>query len=316
MDDPRPASIHTLSRRAALPAQPVKARKPHLHAKMSPDDAFRAILSDCLAQISANAGLLRNGRSAEGLHQLRVGLRRLEVALQCFGRAFGQPWLGSLRGRAKVLSSRMGPARDLDVFLETLLEAPAKGLDAEIFVSLRAEGAKARDDAWKQVHACLASSDFSVFLDDIAGLAHSRLPLAPDKRLRPLAGKILARQSKRANKRGRAARSHEEGDLHRLRIALKKLRYAAEFFVPLYKTGKVKNYLSQVKRLQDSLGGLNDIAHARMVLAQLAPAAHKNGNLRFAAGMVQGWYRARRPGQVKKAMARWDKLKSVPPFWV
>jgi CHAD domain-containing protein len=320
MDDPRPASIHSLSRRAAHPAQPVKARSAHIHAKMSPDDAFRTTLSDCLAQMTANAGVLRAGRSVEGLHQLRVAFRRLEVALKSFGEAFEQPWLEELRGRAKVLSSRLGPARDLDVFLEELLAAPAKAFsgeeEAEMFASLRRAAEEARGTAWKQVNTCIASSDFTVFIDDVAALAQSRLPLARDNRVGPMADRILKRQAGRAKKRGRAAHSLEEGDLHRLRIALKKLRYSAEFFAPLYQKKKVKRYLSQVKKLQDSLGRLNDIAHARAVVARLAPASQGNaGALRFAAGTVQGWYRARQPRLIKKAMQRWDRLKKTQAFW-
>jgi len=226
---------------------------------MSPDDAFRVTLSDCLAQMTANAGVLRAGRSVEGLHQLRVGLRRLEVALKSFGEAFEQPWLEELRGRAKVLASRLGPARDLDVFLEELLAAPARAFsgqgETEMFAGLRGHAEEARETAWKQVSACIAGSDFTIFLDDVAALAQSRLPLAHDHRLKPMAARMLARQAARARKRGRAARSHEEGDLHRLRIALKKLRYTAEFFAPLYKKKKVKRYLSHIRKLQDSLGG-------------------------------------------------------------
>jgi len=320
MDDPRPASIHSLSRRVVPPAQPVKARGVRIHPKMTPDDAFRAILSDCLAQMTANAGVVRAGHSTEGLHQLRVGLRRLEVALQCFGDAFKQSWLEELRGRAKVLSARLGPARDLDVFLEELLTAPAKTFasedDAEMFAPLRAHAETAREAAWKNVHACITSQDFAVFLDDVAGLAQSRLPLAHDSRLGPMARRILRQQAKRAKKRGRAARSHEEGDLHRLRIALKKMRYTAEFFAPLYASKKVKRYIAKVKKLQESLGRLNDIAHARSVVAELAPLSQKNtASLRFAAGTVQGWYGARRPRLVKKTMKCWGRLKRVEPFW-
>lgn len=319
MEEPRTASIHSLSRRSAHPAQPAKARMAHIHAKMSPDDAFRLMLSDCLAQMTANAGVLRSGPSAEGLHQLRVGLRRLEVALKAFGEAFDQPWLEELRGRAKVLSSRLGPARDLDVFLEDLLSGPAKSFsgadESEMFAALRSEAQAAREKAWEQASACVAGPDFAIFLDDVASLAQSRLPLAPGHRLKKLAARMLARQAKLAKKRGRAARSHEEGDLHRLRIALKKLRYTAEFFAPLYKRKKVKRYLSQVKQLQDSLGRLNDIAHARSVLSQLAPAQKNNGDLRFAAGTMQGWYRARRPRLVKKTMKRWAKLRQAERFW-
>ena len=321
MDDPRPAAIHSLARRVAPPAQPSKARGVRIHPKMSPDDAFRTILSDCLAQMTANAGVLRAGRSVEGLHQLRVGLRRLEVALKSFGEAFEQPWLEELRGRAKVLSSQLGPARDLDVFVEQLLAAPAKAFagddSADLFLPLRDHAEEARDQAWKRAHGCIASSEFAVFLDDVAGLANSRLPLARQSKLKRLSVAILERQAKRAKKRGRAARSHEEGDLHRLRISLKKLRYTAEFFAPLYKKSDVKAYLAQVKYLQESLGRLNDIAHARSVVGELAPLSQKStAPLRFAAGTVQGWYAARRPRLVKNALKRWAKLKSVQPFWV
>ena len=86
---------------------------------------------------------LRAGRSVEGLHQLRVALRRLEVALKAFGEEFQQEWLSDLRGRAKILSSRLGPARDLDVFLTELLDAPAEEGDREAFLSLA--GPRGRD---------------------------------------------------------------------------------------------------------------------------------------------------------------------------
>jgi CHAD domain-containing protein len=186
-----------------------------------------------------------------------------------------------------------------------------------MFAPLRLHAEEARDAAWKKVQDCITGPDFAVFLDDVAGLAQSRLPLAHETRLRPMARRILNRQAKRAKKRGRAARSHEEGDLHRLRIALKKLRYTAEFFAPLYEKKKAKRYLTKIKRLQESLGRLNDIAHARSVIAELAPLSQKTAaNLRFAAGTVQGWYGARRPRLVKRTMRRWGNLKSLAPFWV
>ena len=120
MDDPRVA-IHSLVRRNLGPLKPVKAKATYVAKSMHPREAFRATLSDCLAQIAANAATLRVGRSVEGLHQLRVAFRRLEVALGAFGREFKQGWLEELRGRAKILSGRMAPARDLDVFVARLL---------------------------------------------------------------------------------------------------------------------------------------------------------------------------------------------------
>jgi CHAD domain-containing protein len=316
MDDPRSATLHSISRRTQGPAEPVKARPAHLHAKMSPEDAFRITLSDCLAQMTANAATVRAGRSVEGLHQLRVGFRRLEVALGAFATEFEKQWLEELRSRAKILSSRLAPARDLDVFIGERLDRTVEAGDRELLAPLRARAESQRDIAWKQAADCVAGTDFAQFLDDVAALAQSRLPLARDPRLPRVAARILERQEKRAIKRGRKARNRDEADLHRLRIALKKLRYTAEFFATLYPKKKVRHYIKKVRRLQEHLGEINDIAHVRTTLSALQDKSETdNGDLRFAAGMVAGWYRARRPLLAKKALKRWDKFRKLKPFW-
>jgi len=318
MDDPRPASIHSLSRHGLGPAQPVKARPPRINRAMRPEDAFRAILSDCLAQMTANAATLRAGRSVEGLHQLRVVLRRLEVVLKAFGEEFQQGWLDDLRGRAKILSSRLGPARDLDVFITQLLDAPAEEGDREAFASLRDRMEEMRARAWKQAVDCVNGADFGLLAEDIAGLAHSRLPMAPDTRLGRVAARLLDRQQKRAVKRGRKAKSCEEGDLHRLRIALKKLRYTAEFLSPLYPKKEVRRYVKRLRGLQEHLGAINDIAHVRATMtAMLRETDGKRGHPgeRYAAGLVVGWYRARRPRIARQALKRWTRFRKITPFW-
>ncbi|MEP6829878.1 MAG: CHAD domain-containing protein [Rhizomicrobium sp.] len=318
MDDPRPASIHSLSRHGLGPAQPVKARPARINRAMRPEDAFRTTLSDCLAQMTANAATLRAGRSVEGLHQLRVALRRLEVVLKVFGEEFQQEWLGDLRSRAKILSSRLGPARDLDVFITQLLNAPAEEGDREAFASLRDRMEEMRVRAWKQAVECVTGTDFGLLTEDVAALAHSRLPMAPDIRLGRVASRLLDRQQKRVVKRGRKAKDGEEGDLHRLRIALKKLRYTAEFLSPLYPHKKVRRYVRKLRGLQEHLGAINDIAHVRATMTAMlretdgkraAPAE------RYAAGLVVGWYRARRPRIANKALKRWKQFRKIKPFW-
>lgn len=318
MDDPRLASIHSLSRHGLGPAQPVKARPARIDRDMRPEDVFRAALSDCLAQLTANVATLRAGRSVEGLHQLRVALRRLEVILKVFGEEFQQEWLGDLRSRAKILSSRLGPARDLDVFITQLLDVPAEEGDREAFASLRARMEEMRDKAWKQAVDCVSGADFAMLTEDVAALAHSRLPMAPDTKLARVTARLLDRQQTRARRRGRKAKSGEEGDMHRLRIALKKLRYTAEFLAPLYPKEKVRRYIKKLRGLQEHLGAINDIAHVRATIAGLlrdtdgkrsAPAE------RYAAGLVAGWYRARRPRITKQALKRWKQFRAVKPFW-
>ena len=126
------------------------------------------------------------------------------------------------------------------------------------------------------------------------------------------------RQQARAVKRGRKAKSGEEGDLHRLRIALKKLRYTAEFLAPLYPKKKVRRYVKKLRGLQEHLGAINDIAHVRATMATLLRETDGKRSApgeRYAAGVVTGWYRARRPRIAAQALGRWKKFRTVKPFW-
>ena len=320
MDDPR-VDVHSLTRRTLGPVKPVKALPTHLAPSMRPEDAFRATLLDCLAQITANSAALRNGRSVEGLHQLRVAFRRLDTALEAFGREFGQDWLMELRGRAKILTGRLSPARDLDVFTEKLVVEAKWGV-RDGLPQLKERAETARDAAWSGVAACLTSPDFECFSDDVAALASSSLPLSRDKRMSRAAERMLDRQIKRVNKRGKQARSKREGDLHRLRIGLKKLRYTCEFFGPLYSEKKVGRYLKKLRGLQNHLGDLNDVANVRSVVHGLLKEkprkdAHRDDSvaLSYAAGAMVGWYGAQVPMIGKDALKRYAKFKKVKPFW-
>lgn len=314
MDDPR-AVVHSVTRRSLGPIKPVKAPPAHVVRSMRPEDAFRTTLLDCLAQITANAAALRTGRSVEGLHQLRVAFRRLDAALDSFGKEFGQAWLEELRGRAKVLTGRFSPARDMDVFAEKL-QTPKWGA-AEGLPQLVVRAESARDEAWKKVGTCLASPDFERFIDDVAALASSQLPLSRDQRLPRAARRMLDRQRKRVKKRGKVAKSGKEGDLHRLRIGLKKLRYACEFFAPLYPKKKVTRYLKNLRALQNQLGDLNDVANVRRVVDGLMHEKRRKdeGAVAYAAGAMVGWYGAQVPGTAAAVLKRYAKFKQVKPFW-
>jgi CHAD domain-containing protein len=322
MDDPR-AAVHSLARRnlgadKMVFGKPAKAAPGHIAKTMPPEEAFRATLSGCLSQITANAATLRIGRSVEGLHQLRVAFRRLEVALGAFGREFGQDWLEELRGRAKILLGRLAPARDLDVFVEKLLIDPPKSGVRDGLPQLRVRAQSARDSDWKDVITCISGTDFELFTDDVAALASSQLPLTRDQRLPRVAGRMLDRQVKRVKRRGRVAASRKEGDLHRLRIALKKLRYTCEFFAPLYPKREVTDYLRKLRLLQNHLGDLNDVANVRRVVGELMREKSKkdeDADMRYAAGAMVGWYGAQVPATAKQALKRYRKFRSVKPFW-
>src|SRR6476646_6387046 len=127
MDEPRPATIRNPSRPHDL-HMPVNARPLRIGKGMSIEDAFRVTLLECLAHVAANVAPVTRSREMEGLHQLRVGLRRLAVAFSAFGEEFRTPAQRELQIRTKAFSDAIAPARDLDVFAEELLPPVVRGM--------------------------------------------------------------------------------------------------------------------------------------------------------------------------------------------
>jgi CHAD domain-containing protein len=332
MDEPRPATIRTTAgtRSTDLQALAVNKRPLHISREMSLEDAYRVTVLECLAHVASNVGAVTRSRDVEGLHQLRVGLRRLAVAFAAFGDDFRTPALRELQERTKTFSSAIAHARDLDVFAEDLLGPPEVAAGDEAFVMLRERLNRARSEAWDQTVERVSSVEFAELLDDVALAAQSRTwasaagidlksRIAVRAPVKSVAPRMLDEHLIKARKRGRHVKDLDARDCHRLRISLKKLRYAAEFYGPLYKKKKVKKYVAKIKELQELLGALNDVAQVRATLSQLTLdenlSPRMQADLCFASGIVNGWHCARAVQLGGKALKRWDKFKHIEPFW-
>ena len=103
---------------------------------------------------------------------------------------------------------------------------------------------------------------------------------------------------------------------HRLRIALKKLRYATEFFDSGYKKKRTARYLAALKQLQDALGHLNDVAVAeRLVGSHLERSGGDRVALAQGSGMVLGWL-ARGVAELEpQTRSAWQDFTARKPFW-
>lgn len=291
------------------------------------EHALQAILSQCLAQITTNAPCADEGVDPEGVHQMRVGVRRLRSALACFAPVLPAEPVRTFRSELRWLGTQLGTVRDLDVFLvETLgpLEArairdPAKKRLWEEALALRAE---CRDAA---VRETLHSQRYARLVLElgawITGRAWRNQPLSESAaRLfspaRDYASALLDRRQRKVRKLGaRIAESDETR--HALRIQLKKLRYMGEFFRDLYPGGGAKKFLRRVARLQTALGHLNDVATAERILGTLLrrigperSAAHDR-----AAGFVEGWTAHVAERELRKTDELWQRFHDTRPFW-
>jgi CHAD domain-containing protein len=146
-----------------------------------------------------------------------------------------------------------------------------------------------------------------------------------DQPLLELASAALTRAHERLLKRGHGFEQLSKPERHEVRIALKRLRYALDFFSDIFGDERKKKFMKKLARLQDDLGRMNDVAVAETMLAQLvgvagdgsepaAPAAPQ-GQLAFAAGGILGWHR-RRAAEIDLQLVKdWNAFVHAEPFW-
>ena len=223
-----------------------KAEPPALEAKATVDEAIQAILRSCLQHWCANEAAAFDGSDPEGVHQMRVAIRRLRSAFSVFGRLIDPAQRARLSDEAKTIVNGLGPARDWDVFLAELLAPVARGAAGRCGPRPARRGGRggsgrglragARGDRGAAPTPVTSSS-----WD--AGSKRAAGAISPTERGAGLVGSAdrrvrhaRARQAAAQGVEARAASSRELSaeERHRLRIALKKLRYATEFFEALY----------------------------------------------------------------------------------
>jgi triphosphatase len=139
-----------------------------------------------------------------------------------------------------------------------------------------------------------------------------------ERPVRDFAAHVLRKRQRKALKLGQRFDELSAKERHQVRIALKKLRYATEFFAALFPKKRAKRYLAALKELQDGLGHLNDVAVAEQLIgtliAQAKPGADR-AHLRGAAGLVLGWH-ARGVADLEPAtLSAWKAFADRKPFW-
>lgn len=308
---------------AAVRASPIL-----LMGGMTAEDSFRLTLLECQAQVAGNVMPMLRGRDSRGLHQMRVGFRRMDAAFSAFGPAFKTPTLLDLKKRAKAITKAIGPARDMDVFTDELLEPAAKAHgEARAFASLKRRTAKMREAAWDDAMEAVESAKFQKLLDDVSHAIEGCIWRREHEgatdfvaRIEAIAAKTLDKRMKKARERPHHLKSLDRTECHKLRIALKKTRYAAEFFRPLHDEKDASRFIKHLSRMQDILGALNDVEAARLTLARLIESDARAGDdisrdLHFAAGIVYGWHLDRASRGASKSVKRWKKIDDTKAYW-
>jgi CHAD domain-containing protein len=124
----------------------------------------------------------------------------------------------------------------------------------------------------------------------------------------------LQRRFRKVRKRGKKLAQLDASERHKLRIQVKKLRYAADFFSEVFRGKKSmkrqKKFTSALKQLQGGLGDLNDIVVDERLIASVG-----SRNSAFAAGLLTGREEARESEAMRAAIQGHAQLVRVKPFW-
>jgi inorganic triphosphatase YgiF len=278
-------------------ATPTRATPVTIAGTDRPLAAFRAIALNCLAHLHRNHGGALLGTDAEYVHQMRVATRRLRAAMRMFAPVLPEDFVESLVPPLRELMSVLGRTRDLDVLLTEIIGPVSAALGDDPRISaLAGILTDKRFASHGDTGRFLARPDYGKLILLAASLLNGKLlaePAPPStepeaaETLIEFAERRLRKLQRRTHHLAALARIDDPTSLHALRIAIKRLRYAIEFFGPLMPKRSFGAAARRLAALQDKLGQLNDLANAGTVLMA---CAGNDPNLREAVALIGGWY--------------------------
>ena len=270
--------------RSVRPSKPESARR-----------LLRRLLTEQFAVIRKNEPRASRG-SVEGLHDIRVALRRMRSLGMTFHKL--EPhFLDRLDRRVAKACDRMGDARDLDVWIELFRDLAraggAPGLEPRdrraVLMLLRRERTRLAADA-------LQSGNFR----HVKRMLREHLRRRPAPKKAPPAIVFAARRMLLIREliadRYRKVGNFSKGPAHDLRRSGRRMRYLAEFFAPLVGPAAVRAG-RWITKAQAALGKVHDCDSA-LELSQDLPSG-------AARALVRRKLRQRRAAQLRKFKTAW-----------
>jgi CHAD domain-containing protein len=275
-------------------------------------DAARRVLTVRLQVVGKHIDSVAQAENddPEHIHQLRVSSRRTTAALDIFADCFPPKVQRKAKKELKRLRRAAGAARDWDVFLLSLngRSVPAKaraGLDLLVGCAL---GQRLTTGTQLKSNAQEYSKDFGRFSEHLVAAIYRQedqvklqtLSSLPSTALFPLV---------RALDDTAGLDLSDPDNLHQVRIAGKRLRYAMEILAGCFTPSYHEDLYPKVETMQEILGRANDsrFAIARMdeLNSQLERSRPVGWKRKLAAFAEFRSYHQRRMSQERLRFERW-----------
>jgi CHAD domain-containing protein len=255
--DLTPKYLRGLGDRA--PTEP-EVRPPGIGPGSSAGDVVRAAVATSVARMLRHDPGIRIDRGPEDVHQARVATRRLRSDLQTFGSLMDPALAGELRAELRWVARLLGTLRDTDVLLARF-RARAEALPVQDMSAARAlvRGLRrSRARGLRDLLAAMREERYVRLLERL--VAEAREPSVLSTASSPAEGlaELLAERAAALHEMaGGLGEEPPDAALHGVRIASKRLRYAAEALAPVL--GKpVARVARAAVGLQDVLGDHHD----------------------------------------------------------
>ena len=230
--------------------------------------AALAAQRDELVRYGAVAGIDADPKT---VHKMRVAIRRSRAVLHAAGPALDRSSTDRVREELSWLAEHLAPARDADVLIANVTsELVSFGPDAIRGRSLVASLDQRRRTAHDRVRDAVDSERFQRLLAALEPEATERWFVGAGTTVCAMAGRELRAARKHAR---RMADPPSDADLHRLRILVKRARYAAELLGASNK--RVARFLDAAAALQALLGEHQDAVVAGRTLRDVATDADR-----------------------------------------
>jgi len=215
-----------------------------------------------------------DGLTNKAVHNLRVALRRCRSMADSFRAVDPDKNWKKMRRQATALFDSLGALRDCHVMMDWVEKL---GRDNDpVTHTLRAYLGEQESSLKHQAHVALQAFDHKQWYQSSQLLPRrtSRLPLNSEV-FQALA---LERFMTARGLQSQALKTGSDAALHRLRIAIKKLRYVVENFLPRLH----EDWRDDLKHVQDLLGEIHDLDVLRQAVDDLCKDAPAESRLHWA----------------------------------
>jgi CHAD domain-containing protein len=286
-----------------------RPRKLTLAPAEAAGECARKAIAASLEALSSNQEPASRGE-VEAMHQLRVSSRRLRASIQVFEKVLYAAQVRIYTRDIKWIAGLAGNVRDCDVKALTVQEQ-AKEIDPELAKSIDpilAALVNTRDLEHTALCDALKSKRYSAMLAKLStpslkkNWAQRMLGIMADDVLDPIAGEV--------SKRGRKlARDSVPRSFHKLRIRIKRLRYALDMLSSLGAKHHKKT-LARLEELQDLLGEYNDVNMTGAWLMSLADNVELPPRTMLAAGALIQSLSGRGKDLRRQSIKEWRKFQN------